>query len=272
MTENAFQEESWTPVQKGFSRQSVHYDADDIINPILTAWRKKVYAHAEHFLKRPSRILEINAGTGIDALHFVQAGHSVHATDVSPGMIRKIREKIDQSGAAHRFTVQQCSFESLYEIPERKFDFIFSNFGGLNCCCDLSLVTRHLEGILHDGAYLTWVVMPPVSPWEWTWILKGQRKAFRRLANGGIPAHVEGETITTYYHSLRTIQQKLGTRFRLIKSEGLGALSPPPSSLKFIQRHPTTWAILSAIDDVARLYFPFNRWADHLIVTFQYKP
>src|SRR4051794_16595615 len=64
-----------TPVQKAFSKQATHYDQDDSSNPILLDWRKKVYTHVNQFLKPGNRILELNAGTGIDALHFVNAGH-----------------------------------------------------------------------------------------------------------------------------------------------------------------------------------------------------
>ena len=61
-----------TSVQRAFSKQADHYDTDDSSNQILAAWRKKVYAHLNLFLKPSTRILELNAGTGIDALHLVQ--------------------------------------------------------------------------------------------------------------------------------------------------------------------------------------------------------
>src|SRR3954463_5975746 len=65
--------EHLTSVQKAFSKQASHYDEDDFSNRILLDWRDKVYAHVNPFLKPCSSILELNAGTGIDALHFVHA-------------------------------------------------------------------------------------------------------------------------------------------------------------------------------------------------------
>jgi ubiquinone/menaquinone biosynthesis C-methylase UbiE len=259
-----------TSVQRAFSKQADHYDADDFANPILADWRLKVYHHLNYFMKSGSRVLELNAGTGIDAMHLVEAGHTVHATDVSPGMIQKISEKIQQSGRKERFTVQQCSFESLAAIQQEPFDYVFSNFGGLNCCKDLHVVTRQLPGLLKPGGYLTWVIMPPICPWEWLQILKGNGNAFRRLRKEGVMAHLEGEHFLTYYHSLSDIQKSLGSRYQLMNKEGLGALSPPPSSMRFTLEHPMISGALKKMDRLACKHFPFNRWADHIIITFQF--
>lgn len=261
-----------TAIQKAFGKQAIHYDQDDYANPILNHWRHQVYRHVDRFLTPGNRILELNAGTGIDALYFAQAGHPVHATDISPGMIRKIKEKIDQFHLDELVTVQDCSFESLHLVQQQKFDYIFSNFGGLNCCSDLGSVAKPLPQLLNKGGYVTWVIMPPVCPWELAGIFKGNKAAFRRLMKGGTTAYLEGETFMTYYHSLSIIRQKLGRHFQFLKAEGLGALSPPPSSLKFSMTYPKTAFFLEKINQWLRMSFPFNRCADHIIVTFQYCP
>ena len=79
-------ENDFARVNRAFSKQAVHYDQDDAINPILLAWRRQVYDHVEQFLRPHSHLLELNAGTGIDALHFLGQGHRVHCTDLSDGM------------------------------------------------------------------------------------------------------------------------------------------------------------------------------------------
>jgi len=260
-------------VESAFSKQAERYDENDRANPILTAWRKQVYAHVNRYLTPGRSILELNAGTGIDALYFVGAGHTVHATDVSPGMIQKIREKIDQHKLHDRLTCQLCSFENLQGLHGKKFDYVFSNFGGLNCTDDLAKVTRPLSGLLNPGAYITWVIMPPVCLWELRWIFQGRPgAAFRRFKKNGTLARVEGNLFKTYYHSLDRVRNAFGRNFKLQSAEGLGALSPPPASLNFVLKHPGMYSILEKIDRTARNHFPFNRWADHIIVTFQYTP
>lgn len=261
--------EELTAIQKAFTRQSTHYDELDFVNPVLTAWRKRVYAHAECFLPQPATILELNAGTGIDALHFAALGHRVTATDISPGMTAQLEKKLQAAGFSGLITATQASYEDLGAI-RGQFDFVFSNMGGLNCCDNLQKVTQQLPRLVKKGGFITWVIMPPCCPWEWLWILKGNPAAFRRLRKVGAMAHVEGEHFKTYYHSLRAIRDAFGRGFRLVKAEGLGAISPVPGSVSFISQNPRLSSFLNQLDKQVTKHFPFNRWADHIMVTFQF--
>jgi len=257
-------------VNRGFSRQSAIYDEADRNNPVLQDLRRQVYAHVRKFIKPASRILELNAGTGLDALYFVSQGHRIHATDLSDGMISQVRRKIQQNNIATQLTCQQLSYTQLDKCSQKNFDYVFSNFGGLNCVRDLSQVTRNLPGLLNDEAYVTFVIMPPVSLWELTWVLKGNlQKAVRRLRREGTVAHLEGEYFKTYYHSLNAIRKSLQPSFHLIACESLALLSPPPHCSAFPVRHPRIYNFLRGTDRLLRRLYPFNRWGDHLIATFQ---
>ncbi len=259
----------WENVNAAFSKQSPHFDEDDLSNPILQQWRQQVYAHADLFLKPHSTILELNAGTGIDAVRFAKQGHRVHATDLSDGMIEQLNKKIGELSLSKKITTQQVSFENLKEVTG-KFDFVFSDFGGLNCAEDLAGVMRDLPRLLNQGACLTLVIMPRICLWELSWVLKGQfKKAFRRLS-GKTMAHLEGEFFVTYYYSLRDIKKIVGPQFKFLKAEGLGVLSPPPAATNFYKRYPALIKFLNRSDQTIRNWFPFNRWGDHIVVTFQY--
>lgn len=258
-------------VNRAFSKQSFHYDREDDGNIVLKDMRAQVYNHVDRFINPNSFILELNAGTGIDALRFVRAGHRVHATDLSDGMIDQIKLKIQQADVTGKLSCQQLSYDQLDKVDKKNFDYVFSNFGGLNCIQDLTLVTRHLPGILKRGAYVSWVIMPPVCAWELLGILKGHgTKAFRRFRKDGVRSHLEGEHFTTYYHSLADARTAFGNSFKLIACEGLAALSPQPHRGDFPVRHPELYRNLRRLDSALRDHFPFNRWADHIIVTFQY--
>lgn len=258
-------------VNRGFTKQSLAYDDIDKLNPVLLDLRQQVYDHIRRYLKPGSRILELNAGTGIDAVRFATDGHVVHATDLSNGMIAQIKTKIDANHFSDRLTCQQISFEDLDLIPEKNFDHVFSNFGGLNCTPDLSRVTRHLPSLLKRGAYVTWVIMPPVCPWELLQLLKGNwTQAFRRWKKNGALAHVEEEYFKTYYHSLKRIRKAFGPAFRFIEVEGLAALSPPPHRGDIPLKNPRLYRFLRGVDARVRFSFPFDRCADHIIVTMQH--
>ncbi len=234
-----------------FSAQSIHYDNDERLNPVIQDLRKQVYAHVDRYIKPASRILELNAGTGIDAQYFMSKGHSVLVTDISDGMIAQMRKK--------GLDPKQLSYENIDQV-DGHFDLIFSNFGGLNCIDDLHKVTRHLSGLLKPGGFVTWVIMPKICPWEIA------AMTFRRWSKNGTLAHIDGKYFRTWYFSLNDIKSAFDKNFEFIESEGLAALSPPPHktdmrSYKFLRR----------LDAAVNRRFPFNRWADHLIVTFKRK-
>jgi len=261
--------DQWKNVDRAFSRQSIHFDEDDFSNPILREWRQRIYSHVDQYLKPYSRILELNAGTGIDAIRFAQQGLTVHATDLSIGMIAKMREKISMASLTDKISVQQISFDQLDKV-EGKFDYVFSNFGGLNCINDLVKVTRHLPKLLNEGAFITWVIMPRICPWEMMWLFRGKfKEAFRRFKNEGAIAHLEGESFITYYHSFNKIKKAFGSQFALVKTEGLGVFSPPPSALHFIKKFPQANRLMDRIDESLGKKIPFSHWGDHLVITFK---
>ncbi len=259
-------------VNKAFTRQSAHYDEDDKKNPILADMRGQVREHVEKFLNSGDRILELNAGTGLDAIYFAGKGHRVHATDLSDGMIEVIKRKINDHQLYSRLTCQQCSYDQLDELNLGRFDYLFSNFGGLNCIRDLDNVTRHFTSILKKNGYATIVVMPMVSLWELLSVFKGNTRAFRRFNKNGTMSHLEGEYFTTYYHTLSTIVKAFGPDFQLLKVEGLGAVMPPPHKAAFPKQRLGLYRFLKKLDGKVRGHFPFNRWADHIITTFQFVP
>jgi ubiquinone/menaquinone biosynthesis C-methylase UbiE len=265
--------EQFQAVNAAFSKQSIHYDEDDERNIVLKDMRSQVYDHVNRFIKPESHILELNAGTGIDALKFVSWGHDVLATDLSNGMIAQIEHKIQKYNLETHLRCQRLSYEEIDRLAGEKFDFVFSNFGGLNCIKDLSKVTRHLPSLLRPGGIVTWVIMPRFYLWEMAGLLKGHgKKAFRRMNRQGVKSHLEGEFFTTYYHSFSDIRKAFGEHFKLLAAEGLAAISPPPHRMDLPTNYPVIYKFLRGTDEIARTHFPFNRWADHIIVTFQYMP
>lgn len=262
-------EVDFASINKAFSNQSYHFDEDDRGNSILQDLRKQVYSHVDRFLPVQSKILELNAGTGIDALHFVVGGHTIHAIDLSDGMIQQLRKKVLDHQLQGRMSVQQLSYLDLENVEGRNYDFVFSNFGGLNCIPDLREVVKSLPVVLRSGGWVTFVIMPQVCIWEILTVLKGNRNAFRRFNRGGVMAHLEGQYFRTWYHSLASIKEVMGKEFSFVCSEGLASLSPPPYALRFEKNYESLYKTLRSFDSVFRNHFPFNRWADHIIVTFK---
>ena len=260
-------------VNQAFSRQSTRYDAYEENNEILKWMRSQVRAYVMSFLKKGDRILELNSGTGLDAVFFAKHGFHVYATDLSNGMISQLRKKVERFGLQNRITVQQCSFTRLEKIPQHNYDHVFSNFSGLNCIPNLSVVAKQLPRLLKPDGFVTVVVMPRVCPWELALILRGHfQTAIRRLRPNGILAHIEKVYFYSYYFTPRQVLNSFGPDFKKLRLRGFGSLSPPSYMENFPRRYPSLYRFLTALDEhIARLP-PFTSWADHFVLTLQYCP
>jgi ubiquinone/menaquinone biosynthesis C-methylase UbiE len=260
-------------VATAFSRKADEYDAFGADHINLARLRRKVYDHVRRFLRPTDRILELNAGTGIDAAYLAGQGHTVHAIDIAPGMLDHLADKIEQQHLHDRLTYQTLSFTELDRLEGGPYSYLFSNFGGLNCIPDLSDVTRHLPKILSPGGRLTWVIMPPVCPWEMALIVKGEfRIATRRLRRGGTLAYVAGTRFMTHYFTPRHVLKALGPDFQLLSLEGLSVFTPPADRQDFPRRFPRLYHTLVTIDDALSPRAPFNHWGDFFILTAQVGP
>ncbi len=260
-------------VQKAFSRQSEFFDEYEKGNEILKWMRSVTHKHILRHLKKSDKILELNSGTGIDAVFLATIGFNIHCTDISEGMLSKLNKKNAELELHDLITSQQLSFIDLDRLYGNTFDYIFSNFGGLNCAENLLDIFKHFSQILNPGGKVTLVIIPPICPWEITLFLRGNfSTAFRRLSRNGVTANVEGIKFTTYYHSVVQTIKALGPNFRIIEIQGLASISPPPYMINFPKRFPRLYKTLTRIDEKLSHTFPFNRWADHFIITAEFIP
>src|ERR1700761_2213714 len=83
--------------EEAFSKQSVIFDEIYRTNSIVEYKRQRVRQHVLNYIKPGAHILELNAGTGDDALFFAKQGFVVHATDISVGMQAQLKQKMEQN-------------------------------------------------------------------------------------------------------------------------------------------------------------------------------
>jgi ubiquinone/menaquinone biosynthesis C-methylase UbiE len=266
-------EKDFDTIAEAFSRTAEKYDLFANDHPHQTRMRNKVYSHMERFLPAGSRILELNAGTGTDAVALANRGYKVHATDIAPGMLERLQDKIHKSNLGERITYQHCSFTELDKVVGAPFDAIFSDLGGLNCIPDLSPVIRQLPNVLHPRGLLTWVLMPPVCLWELAEIFRGHpRLAFRRFTRKGTRAHLEGLHFMVYYFTPEKVLQWFGNDYECLAIEGLSVVTPTAESKNFAKRYARLYRALSWLDDRLARRRPWRGWGDFFILTMRYSP
>ncbi|HEY3473594.1 MAG TPA: class I SAM-dependent methyltransferase, partial [Anaerolineales bacterium] len=226
-------------IAEAFSRTAEKYDAFAQDHPHLRRMRNKVYAHLMRYVPPGARILELNAGTGTDAVQLAQRGYQIHATDIAPGMLDRLRKKVEKLGLGSRVTVEERSFLALENTPGAPFDAVFSDLGGLNCIPDLTPVIRSLPKVLKPGGIVTWVLMPHVCLWEMAEVFRGNPSlAFRRFSRGSVRASLEGLSFEVYYFSPGQVLKWFGADFELLALEGLSVLTPTAESKSFARGYP----------------------------------
>lgn len=258
-------------VSTAFSKQSIVFDEIDEANKTIIWMREKFRVEVLKHAKQGSAFLELNCGTGIDSTYFAKHGFTVHSTDNAEGMLTVLNDKIKNDNLCN-ITTEKCSFNQIWSIDKSDFDYVVSNFGGLNCTDKLYEVLDGIDAKLKDGGYFTLVIMPKICPWEIAMLFKGMFKtAFRRFRKNGTKAHLEGVYFDCYYYSPNYIIQHLSDRYEVVTIKGLGVFVPPPFIEGFIDRHPKLFKLLENLERIVADKWPFNRWCDHYIITMKKK-
>lgn len=255
---------------QAFSRKAAVYDQFGQNHENLSRMRHKVYDHICAVMPPGAFLLELNAGTGLDAVNLAVRGFRIHATDVAPGMVSQIERKLMQGAGNGRITSQLCSFTALDQLAQGPFDGIISNFGGLNCIADLTAVTRHFPRLLKPGGIATLVIMPRICPWELSLLPKDRRVALRRL-KGQTTANVAGVSVITTYFSPRQVRHACGPAFKPIRQEALSLITPTADNKTFARRHPALYQQLARWDDRLSRLPVLRNWGDFYILSLRYE-
>jgi ubiquinone/menaquinone biosynthesis C-methylase UbiE len=271
ITSNSPQEQA---TAAAFSKQSVIFDELYARNTITTYKRKRIRDHVAQYLAPHSHILELNAGTGTDAIYFAQQGHSVHATDISEGMQQMLQQKVASLGLQQAISNELCSFTALDTLKRKgPYDLIFSNLGGLNCTHELDKVLHTFTPLLQPGGIITLVILNRFCLWETLLVCKGKWKtAFRRFTGSkGASAHIEGHYFRCWYYTPSYITRALGESFDLLSIEGLCTIVPPSYIEHFAEKYPKAYSWLTNKENRLKQQWPWKYTGDFFIITMQKK-
>jgi ubiquinone/menaquinone biosynthesis C-methylase UbiE len=259
---------------EAFTKQSKVFDNLYNADKIIQYKRKRVRGHILNYAKPNDFMLELNCGTGEDALFFAKRGFRVHATDISSGMLDALKKKVDQMGYKNMIGIEQRSFTELELIQEKlSFNYIYSNFGGLNCTNELEKVLYSFEKLLAPNGIVTLVIISKFCLWESLLLFRGRFKtAFRRfLASKGRRAHVEGNFFKCWYYSPSFIKKQLQEKYEFLSLEGLCTIVPPSYIENFAEKHPIWFRFFTEKENKFKGKWPWNRMGDYFIISFRKK-
>jgi SAM-dependent methyltransferase len=143
-----------SPVSRAYDAIAAGYDA--AVAP--SSWvRERLWERLDALFPAGSRVLDITAGTGLDALHLIDRGVAVTACDLSSGMLARLAMK------APSIPTVVADFNRLEEAGlEGPFDGLISTFAGLNAAADLSGFARTAARLVRPGGALFLHVLNPV--------------------------------------------------------------------------------------------------------------
>ena len=257
-----------------FDKLAAGYDIEFTHSAIGQLQRRRVWQYLQPLLdgyNHPVRILEINCGTGEDALRLAALGHSVIATDASAMMVEEAKKKMihTNSNPAPDFVV--CPFNQLEQMfSGQKFDLVFSNFGGLNCidADELRELGNSFNRLLNPAGKLFLTLMSDFCLREI--IYYGARlqwaKAFRRWKPAAIFS-ADGVDMPVYYYRPGKIKNLLAVNFRIMAKHPVGLFIPPSYLEKGYANRQPQLQRLCRLEE--RLAAPWtSRFADHYCLLF----
>lgn len=261
-------------VATAFSKQADIFDSIYSTDGIIQYKRERVRDHLKQYLGTRSNVLELNSGTGEDAIWLAKQGHWVHATDISENMQQVLSQKVKANKMESRISNEQCSFTCLNQLHFKgPYDMIFSNFAGLNCTGDLDKILQSFSALLKPGGIVTLVMLPPFCLWETMLLFKGMFKtATRRFPKkNGTPAKVEGLSFNCWYYKPSYITGHLKEEYTVLNLEGLCTIVPPSYISHFAEKHPALFTWLKVIENKWKNKWPWKFIGDYYIISLQKK-
>lgn len=212
-----------------FDIAAVTYDHDFTHSQIGKMQRDRVWKYLDLLLKEKGalKILELNCGTGEDALKFARKGNKVIATDISEKMLEIASAKsMNENVTFFRLDLNEIESYSL----DADFDLVFSNFGGLNCIDTAALLRlgKNLPSLLKQGGEFVAIVMPRNCVLESLYFLmKGNKQEAFRRKKESVMANVSGKQVKTWYYSPKEFDLIFNRFLKKRRLKPIGFFVPP---------------------------------------------
>ena len=260
-------------VRKAFNDQALFYDDEFTNSQIGQAQRKQVWRLLKSYIKPNMEVLEINCGTGTDAIELAKKGLKVIATDIAEQMIEKAQEKKNQIAENLNVQFYRMSFEEInrQQFPQR-FDLVFSNFGGLNCISPetTSQLSYNLATLVKPKGFLFLVYMTKYCLWEKAYYLwkKDTENGVRRRKSMPVKVKLGEKKIDVWYHPSKEVATYFKPDFTLNASFPVGLFVPPSYLEHFFSSKKSILQLLEMMDQFLGFSL-FSDYADHQALIFQ---
>lgn len=252
-----------------FDKAAINYDVAFTHTEIGQLQRNLVYAELSKHLDTVENILEINCGTGEDAIWLARQNFNIIATDVSPKMIEVAKSK----GNFENLSFETTNINAVASrFDGEDFDLLFSNFGGLNCLSAVELENffENIHTVLAEKGKMALVIMPKNTLWEQFYFLaKAQFHNVSRRKKASVIADVDGEKVRTFYYNPKDIVNLAKTVFETVTIKPIGFFVPPSYMDGFFKNKKGLLRFLNRLEKGIKNWRFLSKYADHYIIVLQ---
>jgi ubiquinone/menaquinone biosynthesis C-methylase UbiE len=258
--------------QQAFDSVAADYDGPRGNNALIQDMRHEMWRCLDAEFAHCSRLIDLGCGTGLDAVRMAQQGHFVTATDWSPQMVERTRDRAARERAADSVQALAVGAHELHRLQgEQAFDGAYSNLGALNCVPDLSVVARECARLLKPGGTLVFTIIGRICPWEIAYFL-GQGRWQRvkiRYARAFVPVRMNNHTIWTRYYRPREFYRAFTEHFVLAHYRGLCVFAPPPYLTWMPEQHARGYERLWRLDRRVSAWPLLRGIGDHFLIVMK---
>lgn len=255
-----------------FDSVAADYDGDRGNNGAIQDMRAEMWRWLDAIFPRPSRLLDLGCGTGLDAVRMAQAGHHITATDWSAAMIGRTADRARREGLSQNLLALNIGTHELERLPEAEaYDGAYSNLGALNCVPQLGDVAQQCGRLLKPGGRLVFTVIGRICPWEIThYLLRGRWARVKvRFSRGQAPVKLNQRIVWTCYYTPREFYQPFSGLFNLQHFRGLCVFVAPPYLVGFRERHKRWHERLWRIDRHVAGWPLLRGCGDHFLIVMR---
>jgi ubiquinone/menaquinone biosynthesis C-methylase UbiE len=257
-----------------FDRMASSYDVLFTESVIGRAQRQVVWEALKRAFHPGDRVLELNCGTGEDALFLAGRGVSVLGCDAAPGMIDVAARRLAEHAPCVPVEFRVLRNEDLATLSDtQRFDGVLSNFSGLNCVSNLPQVAATLGDLVRTGGAAVICLSSRLCLWEIAWYCAQAQftKAFRRI-NGKTIAHLHGLAVPVWYPRIREIGRAFSPWFHIRSVRAVGLFVPPSYVEAWAQKHRRTLRMLTVADRTFSAWPVLRGMGDHVLLEFVRTP
>jgi SAM-dependent methyltransferase len=263
-----------TDTRAAFDSVAADYDGPRGNNELIQDMRTEMWRWLETTFSPGGRLLDLGCGTGLDAVHLGHQGYRVTATDWSPLMVGRTRDRAVAEGVTDRVRAINVGAQELHSLDEGgAYDGVYSNLGPLNCVPNLREVAQECARLLKPQGALVFTVIGRVCPWELAHYFRLGRwaRARVRFARNVVPVGMNNHTIWTRYYAPREFHRQFESHFVLEHFRGLCLFAPPPYLTWLQTRYPHWSKRLWRLDRRVSGWPLLRGMGDHFLVIMRKK-